>query len=171
MEHKKELGEGQGGHTKGKGVAPFTTNNRQVVGKGKDPHIGTPIIIAREVRNRWRNHHIGKALHLVACLKLHYKILSNTSQLLCSVGTFSVLVSRPVIENHEIGFTKGEIWYGEYWWSALHRIPCSWYMLGTTTRLSMLLQVLGLWLHLRETFFLGVGLTVTKKKSAETRLK
>ena len=33
-------------------------------------------------------------------------------------------------------------------------------MLGTTTRLSMLL--LGLWLHLRETFFLGLGLTVTE---------
>ena len=33
-------------------------------------------------------------------------------------------------------------------------------MLGTTTRLSMLL--LGLWLHLSETFFLGLGLSVTE---------
>ena len=39
-------------------------------------------------------------------------------------------------------------------------------------RLSMLLQVLGLWLHvhLRVTFFLGLGLTVTEQKSTETRL-
>ena len=59
MEHKKEPGEGQGGHTKGKGVAPFTNNNGQVVGKGKDPRIGIPIIIAREVRNRWRNQRRG----------------------------------------------------------------------------------------------------------------
>ena len=35
----------------------------------------------------------------------------------------------------------------------------------------MLLQVLGLWLHLRETFFLGLGLTVTEQRSTETRLK
>ena len=40
-------------------------------------------------------------------------------------------------------------------------------------RLSILLQVLGLWLHvhLRVTFFLGLGLTVTEQKSTETRLK
>ena len=43
-------------------------------------------------------------------------------------------------------------------------------MLGTTTRLSMLLQVLGLY-YTREAFFLGLGLTVTEEKSAETRLK
>ena len=42
MEHKKEPGEGQGGHTKGKGVAPFINKNGQVVGKGKDPRYGHP---------------------------------------------------------------------------------------------------------------------------------
>ena len=35
-------------------------------------------------------------------------------------------------------------------------------MLATTTKLSMLFQVLGLWLHLKEIFFLGLGLTVTE---------
>ena len=42
-------------------------------------------------------------------------------------------------------------------------------MLRTTTRLPMLLQVPRLWLHvhLRETFFLGLGLTVTEQKSTE----
>ena len=35
------------------------------------------------------------------------------------------------------------------------------YMLGTTTKLSMLFQVLGLWLHLKEIFFLGLSLRLT----------
>ena len=45
------------------------------------------------------------------------------------------------------------------------------YMLGTTTKMSMSFQVLGLWLHLKEMFFLGLGITVTEIKSTETRLK
>ena len=52
-------------------------------------------------------------------------------------------------------------WYGE--WLALHRIPAgilhAW---NHYTKLSMLFQVLGLWLHLNEIFFIGLGLTVTK---------
>ena len=47
-------------------------------------------------------------------------------------------------------------------------------MLGTTTKLSMPLQVLGLWLHLEEIFFLGLGLTVTEiniKKEQKQDLK
>ena len=39
---------------------------------------------------------------------------------------------------------------------------CYNYMLATTTKLSMLFQVLVLWLHFNEMFFLGLGLTVTE---------
>ncbi len=49
----KESGEGQGGHTKGNGVAPIS--NRQVEGAGKDPRIGAPIILTRVGRRWWRN--------------------------------------------------------------------------------------------------------------------
>ena len=40
------------------------------------------------------------------------------------------------------------------------------HMLGTTTELAMLFQVLGLWLHLKEMLFLGLGLNcrLTSKK-------
>ena len=67
-----------------------------------------------------------------------------------------------MIKNQEIGFTKG----------SKFRMECGWlfqlafYLLGTTTtcKLSMLFQVLGLWLHLKDTetvLFLGLGLTIT----------
>ena len=36
------------------------------------------------------------------------------------------------------------------------------YMVGTTTKLSVLFQVLGLWVHMKEIFFLGLGVTVTE---------
>ena len=38
----------------------------------------------------------------------------------------------------------------------------NYYKLGTTNKLSMLFQALGLWLQLNEIFFLGLGLTVTE---------
>ena len=43
---QKRVGKGQGGAHQG--VAPFTTNNRQMEGEGKDPHIGVPIIRSEE---------------------------------------------------------------------------------------------------------------------------
>ena len=50
----------------------------------------------------------------------------------------------------------------------------NYYMLVTTTKLSMPFQVLGLWLHLKE-IFLGLGLTVTemniKKKYRNKKIK
>ena len=48
----------------------------------------------------------------------------------------------------------------------LHQILAGkcYYMLGTTTKLSMPFQVLGLWLHLKEISFLVLGLTVTEIK-------
>ena len=48
----------------------------------------------------------------------------------------------------------------------------NYYMLGTTTKLSMPFQILVLWLHLEEIFFLGLGLTLPEiitKKGTETR--
>ena len=76
------------------------------------------------------------------------------------------MVSRHVIENPEIGFKK----FGTELWRVvgLHQILAgndthvNYYMLGTTTKLSMPFQVLVLWLHLKEMFFLGLGLTVTE---------
>ena len=43
-------------------------------------------------------------------------------------------------------------------WAILHNH----YMPGTTTKLLTPFQVLVLWLHLKEIFFLGLGLTVTE---------
>ena len=67
------------------------------------------------------------------------------------------LVSRHEIESQEIGFKK----FGTKLWRVvgLHQI-----LLGTTTKLSMPVQVLELWLHLKEIFLLllGLGLTVTE---------
>ena len=57
----------------------------------------------------------------------------------------------------EIGFTMYqvlEILYGDSSW----HITC---LESITTKLSMLFQVLGLWLHLKEIFFQGLGLIIT----------
>ena len=70
------------------------------------------------------------------------------------------LVSRHVIKIQEI-----EVWYRapESGWPSSDSSWQCYYMLGTTTKLSMLFQVLGLQLHLKEIFFfLGLGLTVTE---------
>ena len=76
----------------------------------------------------------------------------------------SVLVSHHVIENsQEIGFTKGSKSGTESGYPFIG-FQLVYYMLGTTSRLSMLLQVL------REAFLVS-GLTVTEQKCAETRLK
>ena len=65
-----------------------------------------------------------------------------------------------MIEVQEIGFKKfsTELWRG--WPPADFSWQCC-YMLGTTNKLSVLFQVLGLWLHLKE-IFLGLGVTVTE---------
>ena len=67
-----------------------------------------------------------------------------------------------MIENQEIRFTKG-LKSGMESGKPFIRFQLVYYMLGTTTRLSMLLQVLGLWLH----FFIGLGLTVTVSKKVQ----
>ena len=74
------------------------------------------------------------------------------------------MVSCHVIENQEIGFKKFGTEPRRV--VGLHQIldgnvTHNYYLLGTTTNLSMLFQALGLWLHLTEVFFLGLGLTVT----------
>ena len=82
------------------------------------------------------------------------------------------MVSRHVIEKQKITLVQAP--------ESLHQILAgnvthNYYMLGTTTKLSMLFQVLGILViyivHLKEVFFLGLGLTVTKIsiKSIETR--
>ena len=57
-----------------------------------------------------------------------------------------------------------KVWYGapESGWPSSDSSWQCYYMLGTTTKLSMPFQVLGLWLHLKELLFLGLGLTVTE---------
>ena len=68
-----------------------------------------------------------------------------------------------MIENQEIGFKK--VGTELLTVIGLHQILAvthNYYMLGATTKLSMPFQVLGLWLHLKEIFFLGLGLTVTE---------
>ena len=72
------------------------------------------------------------------------------------------LVSRDVIEIQEVGFQK--VWYGasESGWPSSDSSWQCYYMLGTTTRLSMPFQFLRLRLHLKEIFFLGLRLTVTE---------
>ena len=82
-------------------------------------------------------------------------------------------VSRHVIENSGDRFKKVSYGAPESGWPSSDSSWQCYYMLGTTTKLSMPFQVLGLWLHLKEIFFLGLGLTVTEiniKKSTETRL-
>ena len=61
---------------------------------------------------------------------------------------------------------------------ALHQIVAgnvthagSYYMLGTTTIPSMPFQVLGLWSHLKEIFFLSLDLTVTNVNTKKCRNK
>ena len=54
------------------------------------------------------------------------------------------------------------------------RFQLAYDMLGTTTKLSMLFQVVGLWLHLKEIFFLSLGLTETEmniKKYGNKKIK
>ena len=68
-----------------------------------------------------------------------------------------------VIENQEDGFNKVGTesgWPFIRFWLAMFYI--NYYMLGTTTELSMPFQVLGFWLHLKEVFILGLDLTVTE---------
>ena len=77
------------------------------------------------------------------------------------------LVSRHVIKNQEIGFKKFGTELRRGWPPADFSWQC-YYMLGTTTKLSMPFQVL------KEIFFLGLGLTVTEiniKKVQEQDLK
>ena len=67
-----------------------------------------------------------------------------------------LLVIRHVIEIQEIGIEKlGP----ESGWSSSNSSWQCYYTLGTTSKLSILFQVLGLWLHL---FFLGLDLTITE---------
>ena len=56
---------------------------------------------------------------------------------------------------------------------SLDSTPAAVLQLTCYQAVTMLLQVLGLWLHvhLRATFFLGLGLTATEQKSTETRPK
>ena len=68
------------------------------------------------------------------------------------------------------------VWYGapESGWPSSESSWQCYYMLGTTTKLLMPFQVQGLGLQLKETLFLGSGLTPMErniKKSTETRLK
>ena len=87
------------------------------------------------------------------------------------------LVSSHVIKNQEIGFEK----FGTELQKVvgLHQIldgnvTHNYYLLGTATKLSMPFQVLLLWLHLKEIFSLGLGLTVTEislKKYRNKKIK
>ena len=114
----------------------------------------------------------GKMLLLVTATlqNTHTALVMLHGQLLCLVGTVFCAAQSSCDWKPGNQLHKGlKIWYGEC--LAFIRFQLVYYMLGTTTRLSVLLQVLGIWLHLRETFFLGLGLTVTEQKSTETRLK
>ena len=59
---------------------------------------------------------------------------------------------------------SGDWFYGapESGWPLSDSSWQRYYMLGTTTKLSMLYQVLGLYLHLKEILFIGLSLTVTE---------
>ena len=68
------------------------------------------------------------------------------------------------------------VWYGQR--LSLHQIVAgnvthagNYYMLGTTTISSMPFQVLGLWSHLKEIFFLSLDLTVTNVNTKKCRNK
>ena len=63
-------------------------------------------------------------------------------------------------QNQELGFTKASNLVRSGW--PFTEIQLTYYMLGTTTKLSMLFHVLRSWLHLKEIFFLGLDLTVTE---------
>ena len=66
------------------------------------------------------------------------------------------LVSRHVIENSGDRFKKVSYGAPESGWPSSDSSWQCYYMLGTTTKLSMPFQVL------KEIFFLGLGLTVTE---------
>ena len=67
-----------------------------------------------------------------------------------------------VIKNQGFGFTRARnlVWII----AGSIRFQLAYYTLGTTTKLSMLFHVLGLWLHLnlKYTYSLGLGLNVTE---------
>ena len=74
------------------------------------------------------------------------------------------LVSCHVIEVQEVGFKEFGTELRRGWPPADSSWQC-YYMLGTTTKLSVLFQVLGLYCYtdLKE-IFLGLGVTLTSKK-------
>ena len=89
--------------------------------------------------------------------QLDTKVCSSESVrlfLLCSVH-ISVLVNCQVT-NQKTGFTKGLKPGMESGWPFIRFQQClhNYYMLGTTTKLSTLFQVLGLWLHLKARYIL-----------------